>query len=148
MKKTLILLYILASLVPAAISRAEEPSDSTGLMNLPPVERDSSVIFFSREPKDTVVSYSFYDSLRTRFFVGAMELTGRAAHSFNHDPTGLLKFVPSQTVIDYQHTPMRRTVSPFGLPGNRDNVVLDHSVLKPLEHVVGPDGKTLSLIHI
>ncbi|HVP06659.1 MAG TPA: hypothetical protein VMS71_02375, partial [Candidatus Acidoferrum sp.] len=84
--------------------------------------------------------FSFYDTLLACF--GSPRLNQRALldQSFYHDAGDYFKFDPSYFVTDYSQTPMRKTVQPFGLSGDRLNVVTNGVPTHPFEHVVEPDG--------
>jgi len=133
---------VLVFLVAPLFLHAQEPSDSLDIDSLGRAEPDTSFFFMSDRPVDTVVSYNFSDSLKSRFLLQKDELSDNLERSFNHDPSDYLKFFPSYMILNYQATPMRRAVYPMGLPGGRQNVVLDSRQLNPLEHIVVPDGKT------
>jgi len=47
---------------------------------------------------------------------------------------------PSFFVADYQATPMRKTVQPFGLAGDRMNVLAGSQSIRPFDHPLEPDG--------
>lgn len=102
---------------------------------------DTSFFEYEEEPEEIIVSYDFFDSLKATFLVERAELSSSRDKTFAHDPSGLLKFDPDDFIVNYQALPMRRTVYPSGLPGNRFDVVLDTRTLNPLEHTLEPDGK-------
>jgi len=89
------------------------------------------------EPKE---QFSFSDTL-VRYFLSPRlnqrELIGR---SFFHDPGDYFKFDPGYFILDHQVTPMRKTVQPFGLSGDRLNVLLDDWPIHPFDHIPEPDG--------
>ncbi len=84
--------------------------------------------------------FSFYDSLLTYLVSERFNQRGQISQSFFHDAGDYFKFDPSFFVVDYQTTPMRKTVQPFGLSGDRLNVISNGIPYTPFEHIVEPDG--------
>lgn len=84
--------------------------------------------------------FSFYDSLLTYLVFESFNHRSQIDQSYYHDAGDYFKFDPSFVVMDYQTTPMRKTVQPFGLTGNRLNVISDGFPFTPFEHTVEPDG--------
>ncbi len=66
--------------------------------------------------------------------------TTEITRTFAKDAGGFFKIDPSYFVQDYQQTPLRKTVRPFGLSGNRLNVISNGTALSPFEHIIEPDG--------
>lgn len=103
---------------------------------------------FMRRPeakKDTTHPVDFYnidDTLQERFLVERFNLKNDMARSFFHDAGDFLRFNPSNFIVEYQEVPLRKTVSPFNLPGDRMNVILDDRRLSPFEHLPEPDNMT------
>ncbi|UCE24080.1 MAG: hypothetical protein JSU74_12410 [Candidatus Zixiibacteriota bacterium] len=83
---------------------------------------------------------SFFDSLTTYFTSGRIDARTQVEQSFFHDAGDYFRFSPSFIVTDHQSTPMRKTVQPFGLSGNRLNIISNETVLHPFEHIIEPDG--------
>ncbi|MEW5923540.1 MAG: hypothetical protein AB1746_06095, partial [Candidatus Zixiibacteriota bacterium] len=93
--------------------------------------------------KDTLRLKNFYcvsDSIRDHFLAERFNLKDDAARSFQHDAGDFLRFNPSNFTVEYQDIPLRKTVSPFNLPGNRLNVILNGRAIQPMEHLPEPDN--------
>ncbi|MCH7877694.1 MAG: hypothetical protein IH914_00060 [candidate division Zixibacteria bacterium] len=60
--------------------------------------------------------------------------------AFYHDAGDFLRADRSFFTVDYQSTPIRHTVSPFGLAGPRTSVIFDGRNLLALEHLPEQDG--------
>lgn len=99
---------------------------------LPPIEK-----------KDTLRLKNYYcvsDSIRNYFLAERFNLKDDAVRSFQHDAGDFLRFNQANFTVEYQDIPMRKTVSPFDLPGNRLNVILNGQNLQPIEHLPEPDN--------
>lgn len=83
---------------------------------------------------------SIFDTLLTYYCSERFNQNQMRQRSFYHDAGDYFKFDPSYFVTEYQVTPMRKTVQPFGLPGNRLNFVIGGMNLTPFEHTLEPDG--------
>ena len=83
---------------------------------------------------------SFQDSLTTYFLPARWNLREDIDRSFYHDAGDYFRFDPSYFVLEPQVTPMRKTVQPFGLAGDRTAFLVEGESLHPFEHVVEPDG--------
>lgn len=94
---------------------------------------------FQKSEKPTP-RFSFYDSLLTYLVSERFNYRSPIDQSYYHDAGDYFKFDPSFVIMDYQSTPMRKTVQPFGLIGNRLSVVSDGISFVPFEHTVEPDG--------
>ena len=92
--------------------------------------------------KDTtrVIYINLNDSLKTYFFVDRLNLRDQAIRSFQHDAGDFVRCNPSNFIVEYQSVPVRKTVSPFTLPGNRLNVIFNNRTISPLEHLPEPDN--------
>ncbi len=95
---------------------------------------------FQQSRKERKPSIVFFDSVATYFTSPRLDQRANVDRSFYHDAGDYFRFDPSFTVRDFQSTPMRKTVQPFGLNGNRLNVIANQLPLHPFEHVVEPDG--------
>jgi len=84
--------------------------------------------------------FVFYDSLVTYLASARFNRRSQIDRSFFHDAGDYFKFDPDFFVVDYQATPMRKTAQPFGLSGDRLNVISNGIVNTPFEHTVEPDG--------
>ena len=84
--------------------------------------------------------FSFYDSLITWFGSLRLNVKDEVSRSFIHDAGDYFRSDPAYFSIDYQVTPMRKTVQPFGLSGDRMDVINNGMNLHPFEHIVQPDG--------
>lgn len=83
---------------------------------------------------------SFYDSLVTTFLHPRLNSSTEITRSFAKDAGDYFRTDPSYFVQDNQQTPQRKTVSPFGLSGNRMNVVVNGLTYSPFAHIPQPDG--------
>jgi len=93
-----------------------------------------------KESEKPAPQFSFYDTLITYFASQRFNVRSQLDQSFYHDAGDYFRFDPSFVVCDYQTTPMRKTVQPFGLSGDRLNVILNGVAYTPFEHIVEPDG--------
>ena len=93
-----------------------------------------------KESEKPLPRFSFYDTLLTYFASERFNVRLQLEQSFYHDAGDYFKIDPSFVVFDYQTTPMRKTVRPFGLNGDRLNVILNGVPYTPFEHIVEPDG--------
>ena len=94
----------------------------------------------NNEPKEVKTYLSFYDSLVVAFLHPKLNQETELTRSFIKDAGDYFKTDPSFFVRDYQISPMRKTVRPFGLSGNRLNIISNGLVMNPFEHYVEPDG--------
>ncbi len=90
--------------------------------------------------KPRIISYNFEKSLHNVFLSDRLSYSRESARSFQHDAGDFLKLNPSNLVISYHNTPVRTNVSPYALPGNRMNIILDSRALHPIEHLPEPDN--------
>ena len=116
-------------------------SDSTSI----PEMRDSlsfeeKYLEHQKKNRNTIPRLSVFDSLLTYFTSDFLNRRNDIDMSFYHDAGDYFKFAPSFFVNEYQNTPMRKTVQPFGLSSNRLNILFDGNRLQPFEHVPEPDG--------
>ncbi len=84
--------------------------------------------------------FSFRDSLVAYYLTPRWNLRDDIDRSFYQDAGDYFKFDPSFLVIEPQTTPIRKTVLPYGLPGDRLGLLIEGRPLNPFEHVVEPDG--------
>jgi hypothetical protein len=93
------------------------------------------------EPRVTAAQrLSFQDSLTAYYLPARWNLREDIDRSFHHDAGDYFRFDPSYFVLEPQMTPMRKTVQPFGLAGDRTGILIGGKSLHPFEHVVEPDG--------
>ncbi len=85
---------------------------------------------------------SFYDSLVAYFASERFNRRQQIDRSVYFDAGDYFKFDPSFMIWDYQTVPMRKTVQPFGLTGNRLNIFSNGYQHQPFEHIIEPDGMT------
>ncbi|UCD63757.1 MAG: hypothetical protein JSW34_13625 [Candidatus Zixiibacteriota bacterium] len=95
---------------------------------------------FKQSEQPRVPALSLIDSVSTYFASERLNQRSRVDASFYHDAGDYFRFDPSYFVIDYQSTPMRKTVQPFGLSSGRVNVIANRLPVEPFEHTVEPDG--------
>ncbi|MBW1720191.1 MAG: hypothetical protein JRJ43_11660 [Deltaproteobacteria bacterium] len=85
---------------------------------------------------------SYFDSLAAYFTSERLNQRRQVDQSFFHDAGDYFRFDPSFFILEHQVTPMRKTVQPFGLSGDRLNLLVDGYQLEPFEHIPEPDGLT------
>jgi len=86
--------------------------------------------------------FSFFDSLVSYYTSPRLDQRDQIDRATYHSAADYLRFSPSYVVREHQATPMRSTVQPFGLSGNRVNIISNRITLEPFEHIVEPDGLT------
>ncbi|SYZ73113.1 hypothetical protein TRIP_C21228 [Candidatus Zixiibacteriota bacterium] len=120
-----------------------EPSDTAQIIPTELLPKSDSVRQLPTPPKRPVpITYlEIDDTIAAHFLPERFELADEMTRSFGHDAGDFMKFCPSNFIVDYQLTPYRKTVSPFDLPGNRMNYILDNLTLNPLEHLLEPDNQ-------
>jgi hypothetical protein len=91
-------------------------------------------------PVEAKDRFSYSDSLAAYYVSPRQNLREDIDRSFYHDAGDYLRSDPSFFVLEPQATPMRKTVQPYGLSGDRLGIVRDGLSIKPFEHVVEPDG--------
>ncbi len=84
--------------------------------------------------------FSVFDSLASYFASPRLDQREMIDESWAHDAGDYFRFDPAFVVRDYQDTPMRKTVQPYGLTGDRLNTLLNDQAVHPFEHVFEPDG--------
>lgn len=144
------------SLLPVLVLVTLASSFSFGQITPPPDQPDStsskkdsarvidSVLTAGLQPpEDSTYLLNYYnlnDSISAYFLIDRLDLSNESNRSFQHDAADFVRFNPSNFIIEYQNTPVRKTVSPFALPGNRINVIFNHRSLNPLEHLPEADN--------
>ncbi|MBN1212995.1 MAG: hypothetical protein JXA92_10490 [candidate division Zixibacteria bacterium] len=95
-----------------------------------------------KEEKQAAVEppLNYYDSLMVYFISSRLNRRRLIDRSFYHDAGDYFRFDPGYFVLESQTTPTRKTVQPYGLTGDRLNVLVKDFQLKPFEHVLEPDG--------
>ena len=93
-----------------------------------------------KKKRNIIPSLSVFDSLLTYFTCDQQNIRSDVEMAFYHDAGDYFRFSPSFFVNEYQVTPMRKTVQPFGLGNNRLNLIFDGNQFQPFEHVPEPDG--------
>ncbi len=84
---------------------------------------------------------NFHDSLLTYFAPQRLNQRDAVSRSIFKNAGDFFKFDPSYFALDYQTTPMRTIITPFGLSGDRLNVISFGESRRPFEHVIEPDGQ-------
>jgi hypothetical protein len=95
---------------------------------------------FKKVEEERKTRFSFFDTLATYFASPRLNQRELLERSYNHGAGDYFRFDPSYVVSDYAETPLRETVAPFGLNGDRMNVLINGNPEHPFEHVVEPDG--------
>lgn len=85
---------------------------------------------------------SVRDSLVHAWIGGHRNLRTSIDRSYYNDAGDYAKFLPQYFLIDYQITPMRKTIQPYGLTGSRMGFLIDGTSMDPFEHILQPDGMT------
>ena len=135
----LILVFLLAGVT---VSGQGTPGDSAQVLPKEEIPKvDTAKHAPPPKPKIVPVYYSFDDSVAAYFLPPRLNLADDLTRSFQHDPGDFFRFSPSFLTLEEQLTPYRKTISPFDLPGNRLNYILDSRALHPLEHLPEPDNK-------
>ncbi|MBU0982612.1 MAG: hypothetical protein KKA42_01995 [candidate division Zixibacteria bacterium] len=91
-----------------------------------------------QEPIPDVFSYA--DSLNRYLVSERWNLRENIDRSMYRDAGDYFKFNSAFTLMDHQSTPMRKTVQPYGLAGNRLAILSGGWPLSPFEHILEPDG--------
>lgn len=84
--------------------------------------------------------FSYVDSLTAYYLSPRWNLRADIDRSFYHDAGDYFRSDPDFFVLSPEVTPMRKTVQPYGLSGDRLGLIMDGLSVKPFEHVVEPDG--------
>ena len=92
----------------------------------------------SRQKHQTPVS--FFDTLLTYFASERFNYMPQVQRFSYSDAGDYFSSDPTYFMVNNQSTPMRKTVSPFGLPGGRLNYLVKDLPLEPFEHMPEPDG--------
>jgi len=92
------------------------------------------------EYKDVKEPFSYADSLAVWLISPRWNLREDIDRAFYHDAGDYFRFSTGFVVTDHQVTPMRKTVQPYGLKGNRLGVLSGSRQLTPFEHIIEPDG--------
>ncbi len=93
-----------------------------------------------KKKRNNIPLLSVFDSLLTYFTSDLQNSRNDMDMAFYHDAGDYFRFSPSFFVNEYQATPMRKTVQPFGLGNNRLDIIQDGTQLNPFEHIPEPDG--------
>ncbi|MBD3401343.1 hypothetical protein GF420_00490 [candidate division GN15 bacterium] len=92
------------------------------------------------ELAEYVAPVAYLDSLTRYFAPERLDRTEVIDRSFFHDAGGYFRFDPSFFIVEHQVTPMRTTVRPYTLSGDRTSVLAQGRPVDPFEHIVEPDG--------
>lgn len=93
-----------------------------------------------QESEELLPQFVWFDSFTVAMLSERLNYMPDIRRSFYRNAGDFFKSNPSYFTIDYQNTPVRSTVQPFGLTGNRLAVVYNGMPLRPFDHVVEPDG--------
>ncbi len=122
----------------------DEPSDTSRIAiptEMLPKADSAKPLPTTAKPKVSLNFFNLDDSIDVYFLPERFNLADDMTRSFGHDAGDFFKFCPSHLILADQLTPYRKTVSPFALPGNRLNYILDNRALNPLEHIPEPDNQ-------
>ncbi len=95
---------------------------------------------FASEKIELLPRLSFVDTTAAYFLSSRWDVSPQVERSFFHDAGDYFRSNPSFFVTDLQPTPMRKTVAPFGLAGDRLNLLVNGRATAPFEHIPEPDG--------
>ncbi len=84
--------------------------------------------------------FSYFDSLAVWFIPERWNMREGIDRTFYHDAGHYFKLNTGYVVREHQTTPMRTTVQPYGLAGDRLGVMVNDNQLTPFEHIIEPDG--------
>jgi hypothetical protein len=96
----------------------------------------------AQKQAETYPELSYFDSLVTYLVSPRWNLRADIDRSFYHDAGDYFKSDPGYLVLEPQTTPIRKTVQPYGLSGDRLGFIVDDRQLEPFEHIIEPDGQT------
>jgi hypothetical protein len=85
---------------------------------------------------------SFRDTVLALLGSPRLSIRPEIERSFYHDAGDYFRLDPGYFVLDNQVTPMRKTVQPFGLSGDRLALFPSGNYAHPFEHTLEPDGLT------
>ncbi len=85
---------------------------------------------------------SYFDSLAVYLVSSRWNLREDIDRSFYHDAGDYFRSDPGFFILEHQVTPMRKTVQPYGLAGDRLGFFYNDMQLTPFEHIIEPDGLT------
>lgn len=97
-------------------------------------------LYKKEKAKEIFHYFNYSDSLNLNFLPRRLDLKKISDRSTIHSAGDYFRFNPSYFVLDPQETPMRSTVKPFGLAGDRLNISYNGINYKPQEHILEPDG--------
>ncbi|MFZ5981163.1 MAG: hypothetical protein ACOYVF_11080 [Candidatus Zixiibacteriota bacterium] len=93
------------------------------------------------EQKEAYIApFSYFDSLVASFTSSRQNKREPIDRAYYHDAGDYFRRDPGYLVLEPQVMPMRKTVQPYGLAGDRMNVLIDRNQIKPFDWVVEPDG--------
>ncbi len=93
-----------------------------------------------QEAIEALDRFSYADSLAVYYLSPRWQMREDIDRSFFFSAGDYFKSDPSFFVLEPQVLPMRKTVQPHGLAGNRLGVLAGGQPYRPFEHIVEPDG--------
>lgn len=94
-----------------------------------------------KEEEKRIVNYfSFSDSLKSKFLSEKIDEMPELTRSFYRDAGDYYKLNPAYFRIEYEPTPQRKTIQPYGLTGDKVDLNINGLKYNPFEHNVEPDG--------
>jgi len=139
-----VILILLGCLLPNSTSAQFFEDDTTGIFEDSLTLPEDTGMGALAPPEDTFVPAYFYnldDTLGLWVLNNRINYRDDIDRSFFIDAGDFVRFNPSNLLLKNEITPLRSTLSPFNLPGDRINVVYNGRSLNPLEHLVEPDNK-------
>jgi len=87
-----------------------------------------------------VTRFAYFDSLVHYMVTPRWNLRDDVDRAFFHDPGDYFRFNPAYFRLEPQVTPLRKTIQPYGLSGNRFGLLIGGQSYAPFEHMIEPDG--------
>ncbi|MDZ4723177.1 MAG: hypothetical protein SGI97_04640 [candidate division Zixibacteria bacterium] len=91
-----------------------------------------------REPRPK--PFFYFDSLSAYLLSPRLDNGSAVRRFFTRDAGDYFRTHPGFFSLAHQTTPMRTTVQPFGLQGDRMNYLMAGQQYRPFEHIIEPDG--------
>ncbi len=96
--------------------------------------------FKQEKQKERAIAFTVYDTLLAYFTSPRLDQRLQVQRSFYSTAGDYFASDPSFFLLNYIATPMRTTVQPYGLRGDRLGVISNGTPMDPFEHVIEPDG--------
>jgi len=123
-----------------SIDLAPPPNDSLADSSATGLTFEERYERYRQDVLERPAPLSYFDSLTLYFASPRLNQQPQRDRSYYHDAGDYFRFDPSYFTLESQVTPMRKTVQPFGLSGDRMNLVINGMSVHPFDHVIEPDG--------